>query len=76
MYYLIKYKCKEEQNKEKIIQGSTAHFQDSNFITANSSCLKTPWGQGKNCRYQFISVTEPVIRLMFVSWYYSLSFPH
>ena len=44
MYYLIKNKCKEGTKERKIIQGSTAHFQDSNFITDNSSCLKNTLG--------------------------------
>ena len=44
MYHLIKNKCKEGTKERKIIQGSTAHFQDSNFITDNSSCLKNTLG--------------------------------
>ena len=46
MYYLIKYKHKEGTKQRKLIQGSIAHFQDSNFITANSSCLKNTLGAG------------------------------
>lgn len=71
MQYLIKNKRKEgtKERKRNSIQSSTAHLQEA-IITANFSCLKNTLGQGKNQRYQFISVTKSVIRLMFVSWYF------